>query len=50
MYEFCDDDEAPSRTCEFGLAPIDETAATLEEELQEAEAAASNGDGDAELE
>lgn len=50
MYEFRDDDEAPSRMYEFGLAPIDETAATLEEELQEAEAAASNGDGDAELE
>jgi hypothetical protein len=43
MYEFRDA-ETSGRMYEFGLAPIDETTATLEQELQEAEAAASNGE------
>ena len=43
MYEFRDA-ETPGRMYEFGLAPIDETTATLEQELQEAQAAASNGE------
>lgn len=49
MYEFRDD-ESSGRMYEFGLAPIDGTAATLDEELQQAEAAAANGDETGDIE
>lgn len=49
MYEFRPD-ETPGRMYEFGLGPIEGTDATLDEERQQAEAAASNGDDAPEFE
>lgn len=49
MYEFRTD-ETPGRMYEFGLGPIEGTDATLDEERQQAEAAASNGDDAPEFE
>ncbi|WP_136716509.1 DUF5305 family protein [Halorientalis salina] len=44
MYEFRDEDTGSGRMYEFGLAPIDTTTQTLEQEISEAEAAVQNGE------
>lgn len=46
IYEFRDQNDAPGRMYEFGLAPIDGEPTPAEQALQEAEAAVASDEGD----